>query len=282
MSIESQYLPYWARGRFLGAVAVLFVLQVGLILLFGDRSRTLPPASASLVRFRALESSATEDQLLRQFFVGDPAVFPLPNYRGFSGRGWLNQRPPSYQSEIQNEPPTWLELDIAQEQTTFPVPLPVQSPSFSQFVGSLAAQFGTNFPIVPSASEPALSGLAEQPASHEEPLPVFLAPEIIPTQSVFRLLGGLEDRLCGGAPLLRTWPSEKLLNKSVVQIAVDPTGEVIATRLGAGCGLAEADADAVAKAGVLRFRPAPLAGMRWGEAVFQWQTAEPAAAVPPK
>jgi hypothetical protein len=270
--------PSWSRGRFLAVVGVLFVLQAGLIFLFGDRSRPLAPLSSASARFRALDASVSEDQLLRQYFVGDPAVFPLPNPHGFSGRGWLSQRPPVYQAETNLELPICLDLDMARLQTNFLV-LPT---SLSGFVLSLVSGLGTNFPALPSSSEPMLSGLAEPQARQEEPLPVFLSAEIIPTQSVFRLDGSLSDRLVGAAPALRSWPSDKLLNKTVVQIGVDPLGEVVATSLEANSGLAEADTQAVATARALRFRPTPSAGTHWGEAVFRWQTTEQAVAGPPK
>jgi hypothetical protein len=251
-----QQASSWTRGRFFGIMGVLFVLQAGLIILFGDRSRPLPPWSAPSVRFRALGASVSEDQLLRQFFVGDPAVFSLPTRHGFSGRGWLDQRPLEYQPENQLEPPKWLPLDMA--------------------------LLGANFPVHRPGSEPILAALAETKARYEEPLPDFLTPETIPTQSVFRLEGALRDRLLGAGPSLRAQPSEKLLTNSVVQIAVDPAGEVVAARLDASCGSPEADADAAAQARALRFRPFPSAGMQWGEAVFQWQTTEPAPAGPLK
>jgi hypothetical protein len=270
--------PAWSRGRFLGVVGVLFVLQAGLIFLFSDRSQPLTPLSSPSARFRALDASVSEDQLLRQYFVGDPAVFPLPNPHGFSGRGWLSQRPPAYQAEAKFELPICLDLDTVRLRTNFQV-LP---PSLSRFVLSLVSELGTNFQVLPSSSEPILSGLAEQQGRQEEPLPVFLTPEIIPRQSRFGLDGGLSDRLLGAAPALRSWPSDKLLNKSVVQIGVDPLGEVVATRLEANCGLAEADAEAVAAARALRFRPSPSAGTQWGKAVFHWQTTEQAVAGPPK
>jgi hypothetical protein len=268
----------WSRGRFLSIVGVLFVVQVGLILLFSDRSRLLPPLSAPSVRYRAMGASVGEDQLIRQFFVGDPAVFPLPNPHGFSGQGWLSARPSTYKEEIQLEPQLWLDLDSNRLRSDFPV-LPI---SVLQFMSGVVARLGTNFPALPAGSSPNFSGLAEQRTRREEPWPVFLASEIVPAQSVFRLEGGLNDRLLGGVPALRSWPSEKLLANSVVQIAVDSVGEVIATKLGASCGLAEADTEAVATARALRFRPTPSAGTQWGEAIFQWQTTEPPTANPLK
>jgi hypothetical protein len=203
-----------------------------------------------------LGASVTEDQLMRQYFVGDPAVFPLPNPHGFSGRGWMDQQPLAYQPESQLEPPGWLLLNTA--------------------------RLGTNFPILPQSSEPILLDLAQQRARREEPLPLFLAPEMIATQSVFRLEGGLSDRLLGAAPVLISWPSAQLLTNSTVQIAVNPSGDVVAARLNARSGWEAADADALAKARALRFRPSSSAVLQWGEAVFQWQTIELAGAGPLK
>ena len=112
-------------------------------------------------------------------------------------------------------------------------------------------------------------------------MPVFLVPAVIPTQSIFRLEGGLNDRLLG-APSLRSWPSEKLLKKSVVQIAVDPMGEVVAVKLDASSDSAEADAEALSLARALRFRPSMSAGTQWCNAIFLWQTSEPAGSGPQK
>ena len=264
--------PSWSRKRFWGIVAALFVLQVGLILLFGDRTRTQSSVPSPNLHFRALSASVTEDELLAQFLVGDPAVFPLPNPHGFSGRGWMDQAPMVYKHEFPLEPPVSLGLPPKRN-------LPS---SLSGFVLNLISGFGTNFPSFSSGAEPTISGLAEQQMRREEPLPVFLAPEIIPTQSVFRLEGGLGERLIGAAPALRSWPSDKLLTNTFVQLAVNPQGDVVAARLDASCGLAEADAEAVTKTRALRFHPSQSSGTVWGKAIFQWQTVEPTAAVAPK
>jgi hypothetical protein len=245
----------WTSGAFLAVAGVLFALQAGLILLFGERSRPLPPPPAPSTRFGALGAPVDGPELLRLFFVSDPAVFPLPNPQGFSGRAWLNQRPPAYQSEGQLEPPCWLSLDTT--------------------------GLGTNFPAPPMGDAAIPPELAQQQILRTEPLPVFLAPEIVSTQSVFRLEGELEGSLLGLPLQLRAWPSPQLLSNSVVQIAVDPEGAVLAARLECRSGSADADAEAVALARALRFTPWPAARTRWGQAVFQWQTTEPAAASQP-
>ncbi len=246
----------WTRGRFLGVVGVLFVLQAGLLFLFGDRSQPQPQVAARPVRFRSLGSSVSEDHLMRQYFVGNPAVFPVPNPHGFSGRSWLNQQPLVYHSENQLESPVWLPLE--------------------------ADRLGANFPLLPPGYAAIRVDLAQLPSHQEEPRPIFLAQELIATQSVFRLDGGLSNRLLGPTPVLRSWPSPQLLTNSTVQIAVNPDGEVVAARLKARSGWDDADAEALAKARALRFRPSNGAGTRWGNAIFQWQTIEPPAAAPAK
>jgi len=245
----------WTRGRFLAVAGVLFALQAGLILLFGDRSLPSSPPPAPSTRFHALGRSVGEQDLLRLFFVSDPAAFPLPNAQGFSGRAWLNQLPPTYQSEVQLEPPSWLPLDTTRLGTNFPAPL---------------FQWANISP-----------DLAQQQALRPEPLPVFLAPEIVPAQSLFRLQGELEGSLLGPPLQLRSWSSSQLLSNSVVQIAVNPAGTILAARLEVRSGSAEADAEAVALARALRFTPSPAARTRWSQAAFQWQTTEPAAAGQP-
>src|SRR5208282_3946113 len=168
-----------------------------------------------------------------------------------SGRAWLDQRPPAFQSQVQLEPPSWLGLDTA--------PL------------------GTNFPA-PSLGFPAISpDLAEPQILRVEPPPVFLPPVIVPTQSVFRLEGELAGSLLGLPPQLGARANLLLLSNSVVQIAADPAGAILAARLDGRCGSADADADAVAAARQLRFAPSSAGRTRWGRAVFQWQTTEPPA-----
>jgi hypothetical protein len=245
----------WTRGRLLIVAGAFAVLQTGLILLFGDRSLPPPPARPPAVRFWTLGEPVSDDVLLRQFFAGDPAVFPLPNPRGFSGRAWMDAPRPQFQTEIALEPPAWLNLD--------------------------AARLGTNFPPAQTGPQSTIADLAQEQPPRVEPLPVFLKPEIVPAQSAFLLEGELAGHLLGQPPALRSWPSPQLLGNSVVQIAVDPAGEVIAARLEARCGLAEdtnaapADANAVAMARTLRFEPSSRTATRWGRAVFQWQTTEP-------
>ena len=254
MKEPEQEFSVWTRGRLFGVAGSLFVLQVGLIALFGARSAKPMAATPSATQFRAVGALMSEGQLRRMFFASDPAVFPLPSRHGFSGRAWMNQPPAQYQSTNQLEAPHWLPLD--------------------------AARLGTASAILNDAEETAPLTLAQVEIRQLEPLPVFLSPQIIPTQSAFRVEGELAQRLLAPAPELHAWPSAntKLLADTVVQIAVNPAGDVVAARLLTRCGSVDADGDAVAKARALRFRASPGAPVRWSQAVFRWQTTFPAAA----
>ncbi len=244
-----KFPPSWTRKNLIAIMAVLLVLQAGLILLFGSWSAPAPTALPPPVHFSALSAPASSDDLMREFFVCDPSVFIFPNRHDFSGRGWLNDKPMGYQSTNSLDAPEWLPLN--------------------------PARLGTNFSGLPYpyANVP-LANLPEPPSQREEPLPSFLKPDVFPTQSSFQIEGELAHRWIGPAPSLKSWPSAaQVLKSSKVQIAVDDTGEVVAARLERTCGLAEADGAAVAASRALRFRPDQHTGTQWGETVFHWLTA---------
>ncbi|MGA2748800.1 MAG: energy transducer TonB [Verrucomicrobiota bacterium] len=257
MSPAPRVISGWTRSRFLAVVGVLFVLQVGLIMLFGGRKPPSLQATAPSIRFRALSGPVTEQELLRLFFAGDPAVFPGPGPHGFSSRAWMDQRPEQYQPSNPLEPPSWLALN--------------------------PARLATNFIALPAGSEPFPLGLAEQRTAQVEPLPAFLPPERIRAGSEFHIEGALGERLLSQPPLLTAWPSAQVLASSVVEIAVNPAGDVIAARLLLRSGSPDADKDALAKTRALRFRPSTAApAITWCRAVFDWQTVELPAAAPQK
>ncbi|HEY3853975.1 MAG TPA: hypothetical protein VGO67_06250 [Verrucomicrobiae bacterium] len=248
MSEAAKSVSVWTNGRFIMVVAALFALQVGLIALFGARTTEPTAAPVPVTRFRATRAEMSQQQLMYMFFVSDPTVFPLPGKHGFSGRAWMNQPPEQYQSSNLLESPILLALDTSK----------------------LGA--GSNFLNDTKTAAPL--AIAQMQYPQVEALPVFLSPQIMPTQTVFRIEGELKNRLIGPLPPLRAWPSSgtKLLTKTVVQIAVNQTGDILTARLQSRSGSPDADADAVAKAWALRFRPSTDPTVQWAEAVFQWQT----------
>jgi TonB family protein len=249
--------PDWTRGRFLSLVGILFALQAGLILLFGERQHSAAPAAPASGHLRLLDTPLTPDQLSKTFFAIDPTVFPLPSPHGFSEHAWLHLSGQQYEVPSETEAPEWLTNN--------------------------AARLGTNFPLLSRPKSLVPFGLADQDGSEPDPWPLFLTPEELKTQSRFEIRGELAARQITPPAELRAWPagpSAQLLSNSVVQIAVDAAGQVVAARLLARSGSADADTNALATARSLRFRPAFSPAPIWGRAVFEWQTAEQTNAIP--
>jgi TonB family protein len=236
------------RARFLGVVGALFVLQVGLILVFAERAGRSAAPIPPRTKFLALDAPVVEDELSKMFFASDPAVFVWPGVHGFSGRAWLSQRPAQIQSSNRLEPPSWLDLDVSK-------------------LGRVPPGEAIATALLPP-------DLIAQSAPQLEPLPVLSPNDAIQTQSVFRVEGDARARWTGETPPMPVWASQQLLTNSLVEIGVNRTGDVTVHRLLARSGSAEADAAALAAAKALRFIPAAGAGTAWGQAVFEWHTSE--------
>lgn len=222
-------------------------------MLFGEREHRIARMAPPPGHFRLVGTALTAEQLSETFFAIDPTVFTLPSEHGFSGQAWL-RLPEQHEPPGETEAPALLPLD--------------------------AALLGTNIPLLTPAKTSLPFSLADTRGPELEPWPVFLAPELFRTQSVFEIQGGLAGRLLNAPAILPAWPSAQLLTNSVVQIAVNPTGQVIAARLLARSRSAEADSNALDLARRLRFQPVPSPAPVWGKAVFEWQTVEPANASP--
>jgi TonB family protein len=239
----------WTRGRFWRVAGVLCIAQATLILLFAEREqspfRTVsPPAD-----FRLLGRPLSAGQLTKTFFAIDPTVFPLPSRHGFSGRAWLRLPAPQFETPGETETPAWLTLD--------------------------AARLGIDFPQFNRSKSVLAFGLADQAGPELEPWPVFLTPEVARTHSFFEIGGELAGRQLNAPGELPAETNGQLLANSVVQIAVDSAGQVVAARLLERSGSAGADSSALATARHLRFRPVASPTPVWGSAVSEWQTVEP-------
>lgn len=240
-------LPGWTRKRFWGVVSALFIAQAGLILLFAERgpggSHTVPAP----VHFRLVQTPMSADQLTSTFFAIDPTVFALANVHGFSERAWLRLPGLDLDAPGETDAPAWLQVD--------------------------SSRLGTNFSQVARMESPLPFGLPDNTDEELEPWPVTLVPDTIQTRSSFKIRDKLARRQLA-SPYLRNWASAQLLSNSVVQIAVDSAGQVVAAHLLGRSGLVDADTNALDEARRLRFRPAPPAAPVWGRAIFAWQTIE--------
>jgi TonB family protein len=229
-------------------------VQAGLILLFAGRAQRPSRMARAPGHFRLLGEPMTADQLSKTFFAIDPTVFPLPSLHGFSERAWMSLSARPFDAPGEMEAPAWLTLD--------------------------SARLGTDLPALNQAKSALPFGSTDPSGPELEPWPVFLAPEPVRTQSRFEIQGELAGRQLNAPAELPAETNAQLLAKSVVQIAVDSAGQVIAARLLARSGSAEADSKALDQSRRLRFRPVSSPTLVWGKAVVEWQTVEPTNAGP--
>jgi TonB family protein len=253
MTSQISHAGFWTPARFWTVTLTLFILQAGLIWALAERDHKSLALNDPEFAVRLAVRPVDQAQLATALFAEDPTLFQAPDPRGFSGRAWMSTASPAYHAAEAPAPEAWLSLEGG---VWKPDPL-----------------------AIPFQNEPPLA-LAAPPASEFAPAEIFLALDPPPPGSAMRLTGGLARRpRLGAAPALPSQPGVQLLKNSVVQLAVDPSGEVISARLTGNSGSPSADATALATARLLRFAPITVAraAVSWGEAVFSWQTIEPPA-----
>ena len=242
--------------RWLLLLAVVFVVQVGLIFLLSGEPAKPVTASKALPSLQILPYRMTESQFMETFLATDPSLFVTANQHGFSGDAWLKAPPRFYEyHEIikRTEPPFWLALNLR------------------QFGNTVSEFIQTN--LVASANQPVVS----PPKIHFKMS--FSSDSSYPakTNSQMFIEGAVADRLLVNPPQLETWPHPDLLTNSIAKIAVDAGGTVLSSRLISRSGSEEADNRALEISRNLEFSPARNTGLSWGTIIFDWQTTAPAA-----
>ena len=242
----------WPRRRWVCAVGAVFLIQAGLVFLFGHRTQRRPEPPI----FRTTIHMVTDPVAPLDSLPGmdDPTLLALPSLRGFSGPAWLTFSPLEYQPAEWVEPPHWLSLDSN-----------ALSSTFSRFIRTNVI----SPPLIADKPLPPLPGY--EPNFPNEPLP---------SHSQLRLEGNLASRRLLAPLELQSWPYSEILSNTTVQAAVDAAGFTFSTVLLAGSGLKEADQFALKLASGARFRPLPrgqrapdaLGPVTWGRFVFQWHT----------
>jgi hypothetical protein len=250
---------HWTQRRWLYNVALVFLIQVGLIFLLSKRSSAPAPAPSFGARLGLAMDAWSEQQLARRPGLGDPTLFALPSLQGFSGGAWLTFAPLEHSVSNWVQPDLWLELDVS----------------------SLGGVF-LNF-ITSNAAPPFLVGAAPLPplaGSNRRGNNPFAA-----ERSSVLIDGDLARR-----PLLRPLqpparPHHDILTNTVVQLLVDAKGDSIAQTLLSSCGVDETDQIALKLAADARFQSLrapgnsaiPSGQVTWGKMIFHWQTVAPPA-----
>ncbi len=225
----------------------LFILQIGFAYLVAERPVGRPGSKPPFFA-RTVPGTLTEERIEQTFFANNPMLFPLASQHGFSGNGWMAVQRPGYELPEEMEPPRWLALR--------------------------ADRLGLVMPTEPRSDLP--FQLGQQSTPQIEALPVFVPTVVVKTNSVVRVDSGLSERAIALPMALLAQVGTEVLSNSVVDIAVNGAGEVVSRRLALSSHSKKADRDALQQAKLLRFRPLNSVGTIWGQAIFEWATAEPA------
>jgi hypothetical protein len=250
MTAASLELQPWTRRRWWGMVALIIIVQLGLIFWLGSRNPIypLPPRPATTLSLG--DPAPTELQAFN-----DPTLFILPHPEGFSGPVWGK----TYRSEF--SPFEW-----SAPANHFPLAIERLSTVLNQLF-----QAG-DLPVVqlPEQAE------AVPTLPHVPPLPIF------PDQSLLQLEDGLAQRRLLGVLALKSWPSPEILSPSVVRVGVDDGGRPVSVTLLSRSGSPAADQYALDQAWAAQFEPLngssvgpllkPAARLSWGRMIFRWHT----------
>jgi hypothetical protein len=250
MTTETWLPGRWPRRKWLGGVALMCGLQVGLLFWLGDaKPKPLKrPGLASILRL----AGGGAGELLA---LMDPTLFALPHRQNFSGPGWLLVQPQPFEPYLWTNPPGWLELAVTE-----------LGEPFQRFIATNVFDASRILP----ESQPELTW------------PTVTRTQFLPAHSTFRLADDLARRRILGSLELPSWPNAELLTNSVVRLVVDPTGVPVTQTLLVSSGLKEADRYALEQARSVRFEPVSMpgksssaGGLSWGELIFEWHTIPP-------
>lgn len=237
----------WSWKRRWLAIAIVFVIHIGLIFAFGDRKDPKrQPLGQSFKTSVVFDSSKLPP-------MANPILFALPHFKSFGGSALVNIPTISFPPFHWTEPPRFLSM-----------PNETLGAAFERFSqeNSVAAY---QFEFKPPAR-----------------LAIPFVPEIkmdTRTNSTIRLTDDLaKRRLLSPRILPSQLPAADLLTNTVVRVVVGADGLVasaIQLKQQPGSGSEKADREALAYAKSMRFTPLPVGTKEptVGAVVFEWHIA---------
>jgi hypothetical protein len=258
MTFASVEARPWARRRLWGMVALVFIVQLGLIFWLGSRTPIRPRLSTGALTLYLGGEATAELQPLN-----DPTLFTLPHPEGFSGPVWRRMPRPKFRPFEWSAPTDHYPLAIDRLGAVFNRLLETNQFQALQLPAQLEA--APTLPDVP-------------------PLAVFA------DHSVVQLEDGLAQRRLLAPLQLKSFTNIDILANTVVRVGVDTGGLPVSVTLLSVSGSPAADQFALDQAWAARFEPLtrnsaetilkPTAPLSWGRMVFRWHTvpAPPASA----
>lgn len=256
MTVTEQSTGRWSHHRWRRTLVGVFLLQFLFLWYFSAPLPEPKKAPSNLGNLRFAPELAIQNPMHDILTLMDPTLFAFASTHGFSGPAWYNSRLPDHQLK----------------ERIFPAQPLASDPAFFGKIEAFSSK--TDFLASLQTSE------KSDPRLMEVNVP---QPPLCP-QSYYKMEEPLNQRLIPINDTLQAWTNKDLLSNSIVQIVVDASGRVFSTRLGGGCGLAEADNLALNHAKGLQFRPlnagadATAAGLpnrlpfAWGKLVYHWAT----------
>jgi hypothetical protein len=240
----------WARRRWGGMVALVFIVQLGLIFWLGSRTPIHPRLPTSALTLYLGGQAAPELQAL-----ADPTLFALPHPEGFSGPVWRRMPRPEFRPFKWSAPTDHFPLAIDRLGAVFNRLLET-----NQFQ---ALQLPARIEAAPTLPEvPPLAVLAGQ--------------------SIVQLEDGLAQRRLLAPLQLKSFTNTDILANSIVRVGVDTGGLPVSVTLLSVSGSPAADQFALDQAWAARFEPLnrnsaetipkPAVPLGWGRMVFRWHT----------
>jgi hypothetical protein len=240
----------WSLRRWGGIVALILVVQLGLIFWLGGTTPIRPgPAAAGFTLHLATPASAE----LRA--LNDPTLFTLPHPEGFSGPAWQRVSRPEFRPFEWSAPTNRLALALDRLGTVF---------------NRLVGRNHFSAPQIPAQPEA------------DPTLPDLPPLALLADRSVLQLEDGLAQRRLLAPLKLKSWTNTNMLSNTIIQIIVDAEGRPVSPTLLSGSGWAEADQYALELARAARFEPVsrnpaetdanPTAHLSWGKMIFRWHT----------
>ena len=248
----------WARRRWGGMVALVFVVQLGLIFWLGSRTPIRPRLPTAALTLYLGGQATPELQAL-----ADPTLFALPHPEGFSGPVWRRMPRPEFRPFEWSAPTDHFPLAIDRLGAVFNRLLETNQFQALQLPAQLEAA-----PTLPDV--PPLDVLADH--------------------SVVQFEDGLAQRRLLAPLPLKSFTNTDILANSIVRVGVDPGGLPVSATLLSVSGSTAADQYALDQAWAARFEPLsrnsaeailkPTVPLSWGRIVFRWHTipASPATA----
>jgi hypothetical protein len=264
-----QPVQKWTWMRWLTAIAIVFILHVALIFVFGSR-KPAAPVTVRTVSSLSLASEAENKQLA----LNDATLFALPDPNGFAELMWVAMPPLPFRPQNWSEDPQWL----AQTNQTLVAALGAGLSDFVQTNRFTSVHLEFNLP--PPLAAPALPTQSSAP------------------ESTMQMQGEIANRRLLNPIKLPAWPATDIIAPTVVQVLVDGAGDVVSATLlppenfSDDSAVRDDDANqyALKLARAARFAPLssnatgiesnPVTHLSVGQLVFNWQSVPLTAANP--